>query len=281
MQILVNGFIEGLLIAMMAMGFCLVYNSTGVLHIAQVAVYAIAPFILMSLLNAGCNIPMAVTIAIAVSIVLSLLIEKFNHWPLYEKGTSTQGHFISSLGIYIIVVQIIAILWGNDTKVLQKEIDAVYNIFNVVLTRSQLLGAVVSILWLKKSDSGIKFMALADNPIQLSLMGYDISKMRLLAFAMSGIFTALASLLKALDVGFDPYSGFKIVLLAVIATIIGGKGSFAGPVIGGIALGIIRSQVVWYTSAKWEDAVSFLILVLFLFFRPQGLLGEKGRIEAQ
>lgn len=273
---------------MVAMGFSLVYNSTGILHIAQGAVYTIAPFILLSLINANISIIPSIAAAITVSVILSLLIEKFNHWPLYKKSNSSKAHFISSLGIYIVVIQIIVLIWGNDTKVLRKDIDTVYNIVNLTITRSQALGFIISLtaigcffLWLKKSESGIKFIALADNPIQLSIMGYDISKMRLLAFALSSIFTAMASLLIAVDIGFDPYSGFKIVLHAVVATIIGGKGSFVGPIIGGIFLGLIRSQVVWYTSAKWEDAAAFLILVLFLFFRPQGIMGEKGRLEAQ
>lgn len=124
-------------------------------------------------------------------------------------------------------------------------------------------------------------MALSDNPVQFSLMGYDISRLRLLAFGMSGLFTVMASVLTAMDIGFDPYGGLKVVLLAIVATIIGGKGSFVGPVIGGVLPGLVRSQVVWHASARWEDAVSFLILVIFLFFRPQGIMGEKGRIEAQ
>ena len=288
MQIFINGLIQGVLIAMVAMGFSLVYNSTGILHIAQGAVFTVAPFILLSFISAGISIIPSIVTAITVSVVLSLLIEKFNHWPLYQKSNSSQAHFISSLGIYIVIIQIIVLIWGNDTKVLRNEIDIVYSFLTTTLTRSQILGAVVSLfsigcffLWLRRSEGGIKFIALSDNPIQLSIMGYDISKMRLLAFALSGIFTAMASLLIAVDIGFDPYSGFKIVLLAVVATIIGGKGSFIGPIIGGIFLGLIRSQVVWYTSAKWEDAAAFLILVLFLFFRPQGIMGEKERLEAQ
>ena len=123
-------------------------------------------------------------------------------------------------------------------------------------------------------------IALSYNPIQLSLLGHDIAKLRLLAFGLSGIFTTAAATLTALDVGFDPQGGLSAVLIAIVATIIGGKGSFAGPVICGILLGIARSQVVWYTSARWEDALTFLLLVLFLLFRPQGILGSKARIEA-
>lgn len=288
MQILINGTIQGLLIALVALGFTLVYNSTGILHIAQGAVYAIAPFILLSLINAGSGIIASFSITLVATVILSLFFEMFNHWPLYKKGTSMQGHFISSLGIYIAVIQVIAIIWGNETKVLREELDIVYNFLDITVTRSQVLGGVISLtiiacffVWLRRSEGGIKFMALSDNPIQLSLMGYDISRLRLLAFGMSGLFTMLAALLTAMDIGFDPYGGLKMVLLAIVATIIGGKGSFVGPVIGGVLLGIVRSQVVWHASARWEDAVSFLILVLFLFFRPQGIMGEKGRIEAQ
>jgi branched-chain amino acid transport system permease protein len=287
-QILINGTIQGLLIALTAMGFSLVYNSTGILHMAQGAVYALGPFLLHSLLKAGYSIAAAFGITSIGVISLSLLIEKFNHWPLYKKGTSMQGHFISSLGIYIVIIQIIAIIWGNETRVLREDLDIVYNLLDITVTRSQVLGGMISLVaiacffvWLRKSLGGITFIALSDNPIQLSLMGYDIGRLRLFVFGLSGFFTVLASVLTAMDIGFDPYGGLKVVLLAIVATIIGGKGSFVGPVIGGVLLGIIRSQVVWHASAKWEDAITFLVLVLFLFFRPRGIMGEEGRIEAQ
>jgi len=215
------------------------------------------------------------------------LFELFNHWPLHRKDASLQIHLISSLGIYIAVIQVIAIIWGNETKVLRGGIDVTYIISDIIITRSQALAGIVALLlimtfflWLKKTGSGIEFMALLDNPIQLSLMGYDISKLRLLAFGLSGILTSVASLLTAIDVGFDSHGGLSACLLAIVATIIGGKGSFIGPVIGGVFLGIMRSQVVWYTSARWQDTITFLILVLFLFSRPGGIIGKKGRIEA-
>jgi branched-chain amino acid transport system permease protein len=137
------------------------------------------------------------------------------------------------------------------------------------------------LFWLWRTDIGLRFRALADNPIQLSLMGYNTRLLRLAVFALSGFLTAVAALLMALDIGFDPHSGLQMVLLAMVATIIGGRGSFLGPIVGAIMLGILRSQVVWHTSARWEEAVTFLLLVLFLFLRPQGLFGRAGRLEAQ
>ena len=157
---------------------------------------------------------------------------------------------------------------------------------DIIITRSQALGGIIALfsimaffLWLKKTDSGLKFMALSDNPTQLSLMGYDISRLRLLAFGLSGILTAAAAMLTAMDIGFDPHGGLSAILLAIVATIVGGKGSFIGPVIGGMLLGIMRSQVVWHASARWQDAITFLVLVLFLFLMPQGIMDKKGGLK--
>jgi branched-chain amino acid transport system permease protein len=167
-------------------------------------------------------------------------------------------------------------------------VDETINLAGVILTHSQLLGGAASLVllaaflvWLKRTDIGLQFRALSDNPTQLSLMGYNIRQLRVVVFALSGLLTAAASLLMAVDIGFDPHSGLQMVLLAMVATIIGGRGSFLGPIVGAIMLGILRSQVVWYTSARWEEAMTFLLLVVFLFLRPQGLFGRVGRVEAQ
>ncbi len=287
MQILLNGTIQGLLISLLAIGFSIVYNSTGIIYVAQGAVYAISPFLLLSFLKFGMGIPFAVFFTFVITILLSMSFEKINHWPLYKKEASPLIQLISSLGIYIIIVQIIAIIWGNETKVLRTGVDTVVHFGGVILTKSQIIGGATGLLFillflllLKTSDTGLMLIALSDNPIQLSLLGHDIAKLRLLAFGLSGLFTTTAATLTALDVGFDPQGGLSAVLIAIVATIIGGKGSFAGPVICGVLLGIARSQVVWYTSARWEDALTFLLLVLFLLFRPQGILGSKARVEA-
>ncbi|MDO8721480.1 MAG: branched-chain amino acid ABC transporter permease [Syntrophales bacterium] len=287
MQILLNGLIQGLLTAVVAIGFAVVYNSTGIFHIAQGAVYALAPFLLAFFMQAGVPVIPAVLSAIASAIFLSIFIERFNHWPLHNREASLQIHLISSLGIYIAIIQIIALIWGYDARILRGGIDITYTFANLVITRSQAFGGIASIfligsffVWMKKTDNGLKFMALADNPIQLSLLGYDIGKLRLLTFGLSGLATASAALLNAMDTGYDPHGGLSVVLLAMAATIVGGRGSFAGPIVAGILLAIIRSQVVWYSSARWQDTLTFLILVLFLFFRPQGILGKQGRIES-
>jgi branched-chain amino acid transport system permease protein len=127
----------------------------------------------------------------------------------------------------------------------------------------------------------LQFRALADNPTQLALFGYNIRRLRFLAFGIAGLLAATSSLLVAFDLGFDPHGGLNALLLAIVAVIIGGRESLFGPVLAGFLLGVMRAQIVWYGSARWQDTVTYLLLVLFLFLRPQGLIGKKNRLEAQ
>ena len=105
------------------------------------------------------------------------------------------------------------------------------------------------------------------------MLGIRVNRLRLVVFAISSALAAAASILTALDVGIDPHAGFSVMLSAAVACIIGGLRDFLAPALGGIALGVVQSMVIWQTSAKWGTAVTFGMLVLFLLFRRKGLLG--------
>jgi len=288
LQILANGIITGGIIAVMALAFTVVYLPTRIFYIALGGVYAIVPFLAWTGLQWGWAWYVAVAFALVIGVMLSLGCELLNHAWLEKKNASSGTHLVSSLGIYIIVVQAIAIIWGNETKVLRQGVDGVFNLIGVTLTQAQVGGAAIALLtigsfylWLQSTKLGLEFRALADNKNELALRGFSIQKLRLVAFGIAGLLSSIAALLVSWDVGFDPQGGLAALLLAVVASIIGGSQSFFGAVLGGILLGILRSQVVWFLSAQWSEAASFAILALFLVLRPQGLLGQKLRLESE
>ena len=288
MQILANGLISGLTIAVLAVAFSVVYLPTRVFHIALGGIYAAAPFVAWAGVQAGWPWPVATLAAVLVTVALSLACERFNHAPLERKEAPLGAHLIASLGLYIIFVQAIALIWGNETKTLRIGLDESLKLEGVVLTYAQGLAAGISILtligfyaWLRFSNLGLQFRALADNPTELALRGYNVRRLRLLAFGVSGLLGAVSALLTAYDLGFDPHVGLSALLLAVVAVIIGGRQSFVGSVLGGLLLGVVRSEVVWFLSARWEEAVTFGLLALFLYVRPNGLVGRKTRLEAE
>ncbi len=286
MQIIINGLISGLAIALLAIGFQLVYLPTRVFFVGLAGLYTLAPYgyITSQAIAGGWYVAVVASFVAVVS--LALVFEWSNHAPLSRKGASEGAHLISSLGIYIVMVQVVAMIWGNETQTLRTGLEATYHFGNVVITRSQFLIAGVSVvllggflIMLRTTGIGLRLRALSDNPIQFALFGYNVDAHRLMAFGLAGVFAAAASLLTAWDVGFDPHRGMHAVLLAVVAVIIGGRSSFVGPIVGGILLGLVRAQVVWHLSARWQEAITFTALALFLLLKPQGLFGEKNRIE--
>lgn len=287
LQIVLNGIISGLAIAVLALGFSVVYLPTRVFALALGGLYALSPYLVWQARQWGISWLGSVAIAMFLIVALNLAIERLNHRPLMRKNGSSAAHMITSLGIFIVIIQVIVLFWGNETRVLRTSTDACWTCRSIVLVHSQIFAGCVSVsvlagfyAWLRYTRLGLRFRALADNPVQLAMLGINTDHLRLLAAGMAGFLTAASSIVCAYDIGFDPHSGLGALLLAIVAVIVGGRSSFLAPILGGILIGILRSEVVWYLSARWQEAVTFLLLVLILFLRPQGLLGTKERLEA-
>jgi branched-chain amino acid transport system permease protein len=222
-----------------------------------------------------------------VGVAFSAAIDVFNHMPLARRRAGYIADLISSLGIYIVAIQLIVIAWGNESKVLW-EIHGVARFAGVIMTMAQVItGVACSITlatffaWLQYTDIGLTFRALADNPKEVALRGYNVNSLRLLAFGISGLLAAIAALLEAQSFGFYPYGGLDAIIVAVTAAIIGGRTSLLGPVLAGFLIGFLRAEVIWTMSAQWQDGITFVLLMAFLILRPQGIVARRGRIEAE
>ncbi len=181
MQIVLNGLISGLAIALLAVAFQMVYLPTRVFFVGLAGLYSLAPYIYLAGQEAfGCW-DVSVMFSLAGVVTLSLLFEWANHAPLSRKGASDDAHLISSLGLYIVLVQVVAMIWGNDTKTLRTGLDSTVQFAGSVLTQSQLLMAGVACIlllgflaMLRTTGIGLRLRALADNPIQFALYGYNL-----------------------------------------------------------------------------------------------------------
>jgi len=284
-QFLINGIIIGSIYSLVSLGFALVYNTTRIFHIAYAVLYMVCPyFILTFYSHLGLPLLFSFMIAVSMTIILSLVMEIFIYQPLSKKESSPNIIMISSIGIMIIVINAIALLYGNETKILNQDISETVAFSGIIITYTQLAQFLISVLllvgfliFLKFSKFGIKTRAMRDDYVLCSVFGVDIFKMRLLLFTLSAFFASVGGGLVAYDVGMDPYVGMPMLLNAVVALIIGGIGRFEAPVVGGFIIGILQALSVWAFSARWQDAITFSVLILFLLFKPEGLLGEKQR----
>lgn len=284
-QLLINGLILGSVYSLVAVGFALIYNTTRTFHIAYSVLYMVAPYFFLTFFhNLSFALLPAVLISILLTIIVSLIIEIAVYQPLEKKDSSKNVILISSIGFMTIGINLVALFYGNETKILNKGISESLKIGEIIITHTQLFQFAVSVvllilflIFLKWTSFGLKTRAMRDNNILCSIFGLNIPRFRLYLFALSGFFAAVGGLLIAYDVGLDPYVGMPMLLNAVVALIIGGVGRFEGPILGGFIIGILQSMVVWVFSSRWQTAVTFVLLVIFLIFRPYGILGEKER----
>ncbi|HEY1723006.1 MAG TPA: branched-chain amino acid ABC transporter permease [Magnetospirillaceae bacterium] len=287
MQIIANGLVTGATVALLALAFQLVYLPTKAFHMALAAVYAAVPLLTWQLHLLGCSWLLSAIIGVVAGVLFSIAIDIFNHMRLARRRAGYVAHLLSSLGIYIATVQVIVIIWGNESKALW-ETHGLFRMPGALLPMSHLLSGLAAIatlilffVWLRFSNIGLTFRALADNAKEVALRGYNVNTLRLVAFGISGFLGGIAALLEAQQIGFYPYSGLDALVIAITAAIIGGRTSLLGPVIAGFLIGLVRAEVVWITSPQWQDGITFLLLIAFLFARPQGLIARRGRVEAE
>ena len=288
-QFIANGLCKGSIYAVVALGFGLIYTTSGVFHIAHGAVYTVAAYSLYCLL-VFLKVPLLIAIlsSVLVAATLGIFIELIVYRPLTKRKASGTVMMISSLGVYIVVVNLVALFLGNQSQILRTGVETTIIIGDIILTKVQIAQVVVSLfcvglywLFLRFGPLGRVCRAVADDAELASVLGVKVEGTRLLVIAVGSSLAGVGAALSALDIGIDPFIGFPIVLVAVVACIIGGLHRFISPALGGFSLGLMQSLVVWLTSARWENAVTFALLVCFLLFRPQGLLGIRQRFEEQ
>jgi branched-chain amino acid transport system permease protein len=294
-QFLINGFTEGCLIVLTGVGLALIQNTTRIFHIAHGATYAVAAYACHTVaVRSGLGILAAVAGSLLAASALGVTMELVVYAPLARRNASPLVPLISSLGLYVSCVNLIALAFGS-AKVdspLRSRLPLEFG--PLLLTRMQaaevcLTGVVVAVvlLWLRVARSGRVICAVRDHPVLANVLGVNPWKVRGTVFLVGSALAGLAASLQTLDVGVDPYVGMHVLLTAAVATIVGGKDSFAGVVLGGLFLGLLQSIVFWAVTSwgrlgsatGWEEAVTFLLLILFLIARPEGLLRTSRRAE--
>lgn len=287
LQLLANGLIAGCVYSLVALGFGIIYNTTHLFHFAHGVVYTATAYILYTfLILLHWNGVLSFILAMMFSAALGIAIEAGIYYPLYRREAPGSVFMISSLGIYIFLVNLTAMLYGNETKLLRPGAEKTYSLGSVIVTRIQVLQVVafgivflLFYLFMKRTKLGRITRGLADNPALITVVGINTRAVRLVVFAIGSVLAGLAAILVALDTGMDPHVGMSAILVSAVAVIVGGVGLFEGAVIGGFLLGVLQNVAIWKISARWQEAITFSVLIFFLLFRPQGLLGRRARLE--
>ncbi|MHA1587863.1 MAG: branched-chain amino acid ABC transporter permease, partial [Candidatus Thorarchaeota archaeon] len=231
----------------------------------------------------GFPMSVSVILAIAAGTGLGWCLEFAVYRSMRNKGTSPLILLLASLGLYIVLQNGISMLFGDDTKIISgSAIASSFGILGAKITGIQLImiGVAVSVflgkmLLVDRRRIGLALRAVADSPELAKVSGIDFDKTIGIAFCLGSALASSVGILKAFDVGMTPTMGLPMLLLGVVAVVVGGNGKVLGVAIASLLLATFQQAAGWQLGTHWEAAAAFLLLLVVLLCRPQGIFGKS------
>jgi branched-chain amino acid transport system permease protein len=287
-QLIFNGIIAGSIYALIAIGFTIIYRTVKFFHLAHGVVYTVgAYFAYTFFISLHLNLILSFLFSIILSSILGIAIDRFVYYPLRKQNASDLIFLLASFGVFIFLQNLIQLIYGAQILTIRTgPVKEGHHFLGAVITDIQITILLVSLvslmgLWIfiQKTKLGKAMRAVSDDPIAASVVGINPEKIIMISFAIGSALAGLAGILISFETNIEPTMGFNAILKGVIASIVGGIRSILGAVLGGFFLGLAENLGIWKIQAGWKDAISFLILIIFLLLRPQGLLGIKTEKE--
>ncbi|RMH46985.1 MAG: branched-chain amino acid ABC transporter permease [Gammaproteobacteria bacterium] len=285
-QLVFNTLVSGLLLALVAVGFNLIFNTTKVFHLAHGALYVTGAYALLqfeALFSDFGFLPLVGSLVVVA--IIALVIEKLVYQPLANRKAGQAITLISSIGVYLFLINLIALLYGNETKYIDPALGSSLLFAGLTIAPVQLLQLVtascliVGILILSKTQWFLKVRAMISEETVASVLGVNTKAIRLWMMILGSMLAGIAAILQLYDTGMDPQRGMAITLSAAVAVIIGGQGSISGTILASLLIAFLQTTTEWFISAQWKEGLTFLLLIAVILWRTEGIVSFKMRVE--
>ncbi len=292
-QQVTNGLTIGMIYALIALGYTIVYGIIQLINFAHGEVFMVGAYLSLFAFTlfsgffsgTGGSIFFLVLIflfAMLGTSLIGLMVERFAYRPL--RGAPRLAPLITAIGVSFLLQNSVMLIFGPTDKSFPNLIETKKISFGAVtLTNLQILIAVVSLslmiilhIFIKKTKTGKAMRALADDREAASLVGINTNRIISIAFLIGSALAGAGGVMFGMyyhTINF--HDGYLAGLKAFTAAVFGGIGNIPGAMIGGLLLGILEGVSAGYLSSEWKNVFAFLILILILLFRPSGLLGSR------
>ena len=286
-QLFVSGISMGFVYGMIAMGMVLIFRSVGVMNFAQGEFLMFGGYLCYTFNKLiGLNIVLSLILACLAMSIVGVLFQRLVYWPL--RNAQTKAITISMLGASIAFKEGAKLIWGSMPKNADKLMNGTIQTEGGAFIQKQylaimLVAAVLMILiyiLLEKTFIGNIMQATAQDKYTASLMGIPVILSISLTFAISAIITGICGGLLAPMFFINTTMGATAGSKAFAAIVIGGFGSIPGAVIGGLIVGLIESFGGVYISSTYQLVIIYVVLIVLLMVRPQGIFGGKIQEKA-
>ena len=287
-QLLVNGIIAGAIYALMAASFSLIYNILKFMDLSPGALFVVSAFSAYVFnVVLGLNLFVSFVLGLIVTAIFAIAIDRIVYKPLRKNNASNFILLLASFGVFLFVTGIILLIFGAEVRTFGLPITKGYEIFGAAITGIQVILIAASLvlflllhIFMRTTRLGKAMRALADDKQVAATLGINVERTITITFIISAVLVGIAGILVALEQNLEHAMGFSVVLKGLTASIVGGIGNVPAALAGGFLIGIIENFGIWFLPSGYKDAIAFMILILFLLFRPRGLFGVKTREEA-
>lgn len=280
-QQLLNGLAIGAVYTVIALGLTVVFGILGIAHFAHGSV-AMSGGYLTFLFGEKLGLPFfaGMALAMAVGAVLGLLIERLAYRPV--RDAPHINAFIIALGLTMVFEGLNLLAFGADQVVIQTPYRGVFHVAGVAVSELRLLVIVTAFtligivaILISRTKTGKAIRAVAQNRSAAILMGVDVNRVSATVFFVSSALGAAAGALVGALLAIAPGVGEGLAVKGFAVLILGGLGSIPGAIVGGVVLGASESLAAGFISSAYKDVIAFLVMIIVLLFRPEGLLGKR------
>jgi branched-chain amino acid transport system permease protein len=283
-EVLVGGLLSGVMYSLVAIGFVLIYKTSGVLNFAQGAMLLFAALTFVSLVERGVPFSLAFLVTFAIMVVLGIAIERVVLRPLVNKPPITL--FMATLGLSYVIEGAAQLIWGTQVHGLDLGIDDTpFEVAGILISKFDLFAAsiaagMVALLtaFFRYTRIGLAFRAVADDQFAAFAVGLRLPRIWAIVWTAAGAVALVAGLLWGARLGVQ-FSLSLVVLKALPVLVLGGFDSILGAIVGGLLIGASEKLAEVYIGPFFgggiESWFAYVVALAFLLVRPAGLFGQK------
>lgn len=283
LQLIANGIIFGSIIALGAIGLTMVYGILKFANFAHGDTMSLGAYLALLFLSLHAPLPLAAALSIVVSIAVAILIDRYLY--RFFRTTGPIILLISSVGVALFLRNVIQLFWGPDLTYYSREIEMDMPIFPGVRMNVNEIAIIVVTgvlivlvhLFLKKTKIGKAMRASSDNMELAEVVGIDTQSVIIWTWSVGTALAVVGGIMLGVENGLRPPMGWELLLPLFAAAILGGIGQPYGAMAGGLIIGIAQEVSTGFISTAYKPAVAFIIMILVLLIRPQGIFGGSKR----